>query len=1343
MNGAQPNTIVRNKESPLIQRDTSQSMFTNSKNFTITGGQFNNIGHDYVSSSSAALTYPRTNLAEVIAGVGASHNSQSQFPRGRCLPGTRELVTKAIHNWRASTDSSRPICWLSGPAGVGKSAIAQTIAEDCDRHALVASFFFFRSDPQRNNPAFLMPMIAYGLTITRPDVRRLIHRRVSSDPRILNSTLNDQFRQLIFNPLVRRANCRERILNSIIRPLFPFRSPDRPTLVIIDGLDECGDSDVQRHLLSILQSAYSSISSAQFPLRFLICSRPESWIREAFDDAQLDRWTRRVVLDDSFHPNDDIRHYLRHSFERIRTSPKYAQVEFPSPWPSNDVIHSLTHKACGQFIYVSTAVKFVQDEFSHPVEQLRTILDYSHRSHGDSPFQELDALYHIIVSANLDQKNLVAILAAIYLLPPHASPSPKFIERLLGLPAGQVAITLRAMHSVLDIRGPNSVIRVFHTSFTDFLFDRKRSESYFINKQIQHEYLSCRWLQVLLETWGQSSPSTPSKSDRSNDVYAQVFWRGWVGFCFALGEPGEQALIHLDELYRQILLTNHHHDKLLLIVASTIVLLPHVSPTPRLIEMLLGLPEGKVVQTLRDMRPLLDFRGPDNGISVLHPSFVKFICDSSRSREFFVDITAHRNSLVYGWLSVLVERSSGDDSSLWKQWIDFCLGGEGGTGEELFDVLQTGLKNLLTKSISFLLGVTHMTTTTHKHSRAIAVERWDHLRTTLSCFERVPIWLTSQGKQHDPLYRQFESLATWDHFHLTIEPLVAQDFITWMILNIARCRYDCSSTRRVDLAINNYLQNLSSNNSRAIVITTLCNCPPDVLDSLSVATPLSPPSATTCDYHVNVRAGCSRTLQVFVDNLRSSGNLELKAVASNVLESDLLRRRGFLPAPFFAELDHNYHKILSIGPEPHKMTFLIAAFILLSPYGLASPVFVGLLLGTPASRISYGLGTMYSVLESHGRDDEEFVFHPSFVDYVCDQLRSKEFYIDKAKHHGYLARRWIRVLVEQCKTSTASFSQGSLLWLLWDKWAQFCVGLQEPNERLLLGLENMDIDLLLSVAIMLSMQHLSTQALDPAPCDPYRNPRQLEHWAHWRSMFRSFETITSWLRSMTGTTTVLNIVLHRFSQVQTCFHIHLSPDVKADLFSRWLILNIADYKWECFLTTRVDRYVREVCSDVLHSIAVETSCTCTNLEHGTNIGRALEIIQSPSTRVNHYHINVRAGCFWAVKELINSRTLGDIVPITSTALEVTDRELGGVISNILGSTLLNRCGVHHKLLSLCRSVTSAARGLYSERQWRMSASERERIIAWLDSYPSQRAKEVGIIKNNLMAIPTEGEKTLN
>ncbi|KAF9261339.1 hypothetical protein L218DRAFT_842724, partial [Marasmius fiardii PR-910] len=66
-------------------------------------------------------------LWDAIAGVGASHNSGLQFDRGRCLPGTREEVRRVIHEWRKS--DSPPVCWLSGSAGVGKSAIALSVAK--------------------------------------------------------------------------------------------------------------------------------------------------------------------------------------------------------------------------------------------------------------------------------------------------------------------------------------------------------------------------------------------------------------------------------------------------------------------------------------------------------------------------------------------------------------------------------------------------------------------------------------------------------------------------------------------------------------------------------------------------------------------------------------------------------------------------------------------------------------------------------------------------------------------------------------------------------------------------------------------------------------------------------------------------------------------------------------------------------------------------------------------------------------------------------------------------------------------------------------------------------------
>jgi adenylylsulfate kinase-like enzyme len=47
----------------------------------------------------------------------------------RCLPCTREGVINDVKQLIDSDTGDVRICWLKGPAGSGKSAISQTIAE--------------------------------------------------------------------------------------------------------------------------------------------------------------------------------------------------------------------------------------------------------------------------------------------------------------------------------------------------------------------------------------------------------------------------------------------------------------------------------------------------------------------------------------------------------------------------------------------------------------------------------------------------------------------------------------------------------------------------------------------------------------------------------------------------------------------------------------------------------------------------------------------------------------------------------------------------------------------------------------------------------------------------------------------------------------------------------------------------------------------------------------------------------------------------------------------------------------------------------------------------------------
>ncbi|KAK1219873.1 hypothetical protein PQX77_017385 [Marasmius sp. AFHP31] len=440
--------------------------------------EMNYAGRDITNNYHLTIPNPSAyeRLMNITAGVGASHKAEQQFDRGCCLPGTRVAALKAIHDWRSKKQQKCPICWLSGAAGMGKSAIAMTVAQACETEGVLASsYFFFRSDPKRSNPFTLIPTIAHDLASTTRLMRNRIEQKISKDPRVLEAKLEVQFHELILGPTLEWSG--QRSLWGFFTDLPG--TPVVSNIVIIDGLDECGDDKAQSRILSIIQSAYRE--APDFPLRFLICSRPESWIQEAFADEPLFQLSKTIVLDDSLTTRKDIRRYFIHHFREIATSRKYGQVRFPSPWPSEEDLETLVVRSCGQFIYASTVIKFIWLAYNHPITQLRIILDnaLAHRSRT-SPYPELDALYDLILGAHPDCEELLPILAAILVLPDNTK-SPACIEMLFELPVGQVALTLRVMHSVLNIGGWGDDINLYHTSFRDYLAEQTRSRHFHIN----------------------------------------------------------------------------------------------------------------------------------------------------------------------------------------------------------------------------------------------------------------------------------------------------------------------------------------------------------------------------------------------------------------------------------------------------------------------------------------------------------------------------------------------------------------------------------------------------------------------------------------------------------------------------------------------------------------------------------------------------------------------------------------------------------------------------------------------------------------------------------------------
>ena len=372
------------------------------------------------------------------------------------------------------------IMWVYGPAGAGKSAIAQTIAEICEEEMIIlASFFFSRNDASRSTAKPLIATIAYQITLNLPGVRDAILGAIERDPLIFSKSLAVQVKSLIVAPL---------------QPLVEtgyFNDPTSRRIVIIDGLDECSDAKVQQNILDVLANARQQ---HQLPLIFLIASRPEQHISLAFNAGLLPSTTTRLILDDSYLPDEDIQLFLTDKFQEIKSShPLRAYIS--SQWPLSDVMKQLVEKASGQFIYASTVIKYVSSIRHKPMDRLDVALGIR-PPQRELPFAELDALYIHILAGVEDVEHVLEILSVILCFH-HYLPilTLSRTEEILSLQRGDAELYLGDLSSIINIE--RNRIRVLHASFTDFLVNPRRSKEFWINTRARHTVFARQCLQSL------------------------------------------------------------------------------------------------------------------------------------------------------------------------------------------------------------------------------------------------------------------------------------------------------------------------------------------------------------------------------------------------------------------------------------------------------------------------------------------------------------------------------------------------------------------------------------------------------------------------------------------------------------------------------------------------------------------------------------------------------------------------------------------------------------------------------------------------------------------------------
>ena len=292
-------------------------------------------------------------------------------------------------------------------------------------------------------------------------------------------------------------------LRTLIVDAFQHLSPlpQRSYPVIIDGLDECHDKAIQQLILQLLCEA---ITVHKLPLRFLIGSRPESHIRDSFDQESLYTLTRRVVLDETFNPGRDIRVFLQDGFAKICAKNSILS-HVKQPWPEEGIIDLLVQRSSGQFIYAATVLKFVGTDFRSPTKLLELVL-----KPDPTAFSDLDQLYKQILSVYPSEVNIVQVLGIIIAF--DENHLPEVIEDILGMEEGELKLVLCGLSSLMkDENDENGdcltkgvvsyVIPHFaHASFGDYLFDSSRSGLFHINRQEYENQIIIRSFALIIQS---------------------------------------------------------------------------------------------------------------------------------------------------------------------------------------------------------------------------------------------------------------------------------------------------------------------------------------------------------------------------------------------------------------------------------------------------------------------------------------------------------------------------------------------------------------------------------------------------------------------------------------------------------------------------------------------------------------------------------------------------------------------------------------------------------------------------------------------------------------------------
>ncbi len=313
-------------------------------------------------------------------------------------------------------------------------------------------------------------------------------------------------------------------------------------IVFLDGLDECDGEAEQRRIVDLICSSllHGAVST---PFIWIIASRPEAHLKTHFAKARANVggfWELEVPID-STDGQRDVELYLHTQFSKMHEN---NPDSVPPLWPSETDFSDVSGASSGLFVFASTLVAYLLG--GDPVSRFKLVVSLikvaANRAIDPkrNPFLMLDLIYTQIMS-DVPEEVLsnTKLLLGFYLLT-LSRPDSRYllqVANILGLGQHETYAALSKLYSVLDCPSPEKAhdnpVKFLHASFSDFLLDPSRSQTYFIDSnaevtrvwhrctEILHQYEIYHCMSPFLSPF---APSTKRRSTHSHQSLVVPRW---------------------------------------------------------------------------------------------------------------------------------------------------------------------------------------------------------------------------------------------------------------------------------------------------------------------------------------------------------------------------------------------------------------------------------------------------------------------------------------------------------------------------------------------------------------------------------------------------------------------------------------------------------------------------------------------------------------------------------------------------------------------------------------------------------------------------------------------------